>query len=326
MEIEFHTTVSPDDWGRLVREDPQATFFHTQPWARLLAGTVRGMSACYVTGRAGGALVAGLPLMRIRRAPFAVLASMPYGTLGGPLLAREAPPDAAREITAAFARLARSPLVAAAHLSDFSGRITDAPPGFSAACEEAQIVRLNRDAAGIEAGYRPSVRNKIRKAEKASVVVRRARGERDFLEYARILAECSVRWGARCDFGRPFFSELSRLDGDSVQMWLAEHEGTVIGGDLNFALHGMVVNWGNVSTEAARHLAPNNLLHARAIEEARRAGLSIFNLGASAGIEGVDAFKASFGTERAPYTRFTLEKPWYRTARRAFRRPGGSDA
>jgi lipid II:glycine glycyltransferase (peptidoglycan interpeptide bridge formation enzyme) len=181
-------------------------------------------------------------------------------------------------------------------------------------------VRLARPAAEIQAGFRPAARNKIRKAESAGVTVRRARAESDFLEYGRILADCSRRWGGRCDFGPAFFRELALLDPDVVQMWLAEHEGRIIGGDLNFVLHGMIVNWGNVSIESAKQLAPSNLLHATAMEEGRRVGLALMNLGASAGNEGVDAFKASFGTERVPFKRYTTEKPWYRAAKRLLRR------
>ncbi len=319
MEIELRSAVAPEEWGRLVREDSRATFFQTSEWSGLLSGTVRGMRSSYLTGSVDGELVCGLPLVRIGKAGFGVLASMPYGTFGGPVIGHGAPPDAVRDLVSAFARLAASPLVAAAHLVDFAGRLREPPPGFHAVGEEAQIVRLARPA-GIQAGFKPAARNKIRKALIAGVTVRRAEKESDFLEYGRILADCSRRWGGRCDFGPAFFRRLSQLDPDIVQMWLAEHEGKTIGGDLNFALHGMIVNWGNVSLESAKQLAPNNLLHATAMEEGLRAGLALMNLGASAGIEGVDAFKASFGTERVAFSRFTMEKPWYGAVRALLRR------
>lgn len=326
MEIELRSAVAPEEWGRLVREDSRATFFQTREWGELLGRTIPGMRPSYLTGRASGELVSGLPLVRIRKAGLSVLASMPYGTFGGPVLGHGAPPGAAREIANAFARLAMRPLVAAAHLADFTGRVHEPPPGFDVVAEEAQIVRLARPAEDITAGFKPAARNKIRKAVSAGVTVRRATTESDFLEYGRILADCSRRWGGRCDFGPAFFRQLAVLDSEVVQMWLAEHEGRVIGGDLNFALHGMIVNWGNVSLESARQLAPNNLLHATALEEGRRAGLALMNLGASAGIEGVDAFKSSFGTERVPFKRLTMEKPWYRAARRLIRRGRGGGA
>jgi CelD/BcsL family acetyltransferase involved in cellulose biosynthesis len=320
VEIELRSTLAPGEWGRLIREDSGATFFQTQEWSGLLARALPHMRPAHLTGRVGGELVCGLPLVRIGKAGFSILASMPYGTFGGPVLGCGAPPDAARDLVREFARLAAPPLVAAAHLADFAGRIAEPPSGFQAVGEEAQVVRLARPADEIQAGFKPAARNKIRKAVSAGVAVRRARTESDFLEYGRILADCSRRWGGRCDFGPAFFRGLALLDPDLVQMWLAEHEGRIIGGDLNFVLHGMVVNWGNVSLESAKQLAPNNLLHATAMEEGARAGLTLMNLGASAGIQGVDDFKASFGAVRVPYRRFTLEKPWYRAAKGLRRR------
>jgi len=325
--IDLRRAVEPDEWGRLVREDSRATFFHTLPWMSLLAGSQPGMRPLFLMGSLDGELVCAMPLVRIRRMGVSVLASMPYGTFGGPLLGRSAPAGSARALVAAFARLAAAPLIGAAHLTDFAGRIQEAPRGLRATREAAQIVRLSsRTAEEISAGFKPSARNKIRKAEAAGVTVRRAASESDFLEYGDMLAECCRRWRARCGFGPPFFRAMARLDPEAVQMWLAEHEGRIIAGDLNFAMHDMVVNWGNVSRDSARALAPNNLLHAAAIEDARRRGMAIMNLGASAGIEGVDAFKASFGAEPAPFMQFTAEKPWHRALRRAAGRTRREDA
>ena len=322
MEIELLSAAASEEWDRLIAEDPRATFFHTRHWARLLGSALAGMGAGFLVARSDGAAVAGMPFARVRRAGVTVLASMPFGTFGGPVLGRGAPPGAASALVGAFARLAAAPLVGAAHLVDFAGRVHEPPPGFAAVVEEAQVVRLARPPEAIRASYKPSARNKIRRAQAAGVAVRRASSEGDFAEYGDMLAECCRRWGTRCDFGPAFFRELSRVDPAMAQMWLAEHEGRIVAGDLNFALHDMVVNWGNVSRDSARALAPNNLLHDTAIEEGHRAGLALMNLGASAGIEGVDAFKASFGAERVQFRRFALAKPWYRALRRAARRGG----
>lgn len=320
MEIELRSAVAPEEWGRLVREDSRASFFQTKDWSGLLARTVPGMRPSCLTGRINGELVCGLPLVRIGKGGFSVLASMPYGTFGGPVLGRGAPPGAVRDLADAFARIAASPLVAAAHLADFAGRVHEPPPGFDVVGEEAQVIQLAATAEETRASFKPAARNKIRKAEKAGVRVRRATTESDFLEYGRMLAGCSRRWGERCDFGPSFFRELALLDPNVVVMWLAEHEGRIIAGDLTFMLHDMSVHWGNVSVEGAKNLAPNNLLHLATIEEAHRAGLARVNLGASAGIQGVDDFKASFGAVRVPYRRYTMEKPWYRAAKRLLRR------
>ncbi len=77
----------------------------------------------------------------------------------------------------------------------------------------------------------PTARNKIRKAENEGVRVRRAVAESDFLEYGRMLAVCSRRWGAPLRL-RPGLLPRARAPrpGRRRQMWLAEHEGRIIAG------------------------------------------------------------------------------------------------
>lgn len=322
MDVHTAPEVDPHEWDDLVRQDDQATFFHTSGWIDLLTSVFAGRRAIYVLGRSGERLVAGIPLVRRSVLGVTVLESMPYGTFGGLVLRTEAPEHAPSALGDAFGAIARRAGVAAAHLVDLPGRFSDALPGFRVIDDEIQVVRLDRSYEDVLAGFKPSARNKTRKAESEGVRVRRGTSEADFLTYHEILVECSERWGSAPGFGRGFFSRLSEQSADLVQLWLADHEGRTIAGDLNFVLHGTIINWGNVSRNDALRLAPNNLLHATAMEEGVRAGCSLYNLGSSAGIEGVDAFKSSFGTERIKFRRYSLERPWYRAVRKLLRRGG----
>jgi CelD/BcsL family acetyltransferase involved in cellulose biosynthesis len=310
---------APRGWNDLVASDPAATFFHTADWARLLCDSGIGVGEEYLCVEEEGRLTAGIPSVSVRRGPFRVVASMPLGTYGGLVLRDGSPTAAADALVDAWLRQAGRVDVAAAHLMDESGRTKGAPSGFSRHTEQAHRIALDQGYDVVWSGFRPSARNKVRKAEKAGVLVRRADSEKDFLEYHDMLLECSERWGEKCIFGRGFFAALSGLDGDAVQMWLAEHEGRTIGGDLNFVMHGRIMNWGNVSRERARSLAPNNLLHAFSMRAGIEAGCVTYDLGSSAGIEGVDSFKSAFGTTLVPMERLSSEKAWYRAARAAAR-------
>lgn len=229
------------------------------------------------------------------------------------MLAADAPADTAGAVLAEFAAAAASLRVGLAQVVDRSGRIQESDlPGFRRTDDTLQVVSLDGSYDQLETRFKPSARNKLRKATKAGVTVKRAESEADFLAYHAVLEECSREWTIRPRPGREFFSALSELDPNVVQMWLAVHDGGVLAGDLNFALHGTVLNWGNVSTDAAKSLAPNNLLHANAIEQGVRDGHHTYDLGTSAGMEGVRAFKSSFGTTDVPLRRFLLEKAWYR--------------
>lgn len=317
MRVELTREMDSAEWDGLVGRDRASTFFHTTAWLRAMTVAPGRREPLYLTGRSEGRLVAGLPCAVRSVACLRILESMPFGTFGGPVVSSEAPKDAASLLGQAFSELARRPAVGAAHVVDYAGRTGSGLEGFRSVGRTVQVVDLDKSYAEVEAGFRPSARNKIRKARRAGVTVRRGESESDFLAYHDMLLECARRWGSPPGIGEAFLLELRRLAGDSVQVLLAEHEGAVIGGDLNFAYGDTVFNWGNVSRDAARTLAPNNLLHATAMQEGIRDGRKVYNLGSSAGIEGVEHFKASFGAEPIPYRLFTLEKAWFRALRRA---------
>ncbi len=316
MDIEAAGHIEHAEWERIVSEDDRAAFFHTPEWSDLLVSTLPGFEVSHLVAREGGRAVAVMPVLARPRFGVRTLESMAFGTFGGPVCAGDAPAGAASALLRRFAAEAVTGRTGRALVVDrhrgFDARDL---PGFDVSDDTVQVVSLDRDHEEIRAGYTPSARNKIRKALKADVTVRRARSESDFVAYYRVLEECSRDWNVRPRPGLAFFSALSTLDPSRVQMWLAEHEGAVIGGDLNFALHGTVMNWGNVSTDDAKALAPSNLLHATAIEEGVRDGRKLYDLGSSAGIEGVRKFKASFGTKDVPVRSFVLEAAWYRAAR-----------
>lgn len=317
MRLERAREIDPAEWNGLVASDASATFFARAEWTDLVS-EASGGRPFYLLAREGGRLVAGLPAVETQRAGFRVVESLPHGTYGGVVSAPGCPPEAVRALLERYQRAALGPSVAAAHLMDLKG-IGDGLPRFRARDEGAQIVRLDRPFDEIWSGFKPSARNKIRKARKAGVIVRRASTEADFSAYHSMLDESSARWGRPCAFGLDFFLKLSRIPGDAVAMWVAELEGEIIGADLNFVQHGWIMNWGNVSRRDAQRHAPNNLLHAAAIERGLEDGHRVYDLGSSAGIPGVEAFKAAFGTERIPLRLLSAEKLWYRLARRAAR-------
>lgn len=318
MDIGAGTDVDRTEWSRLVAHDEAATFFHTPDWADLLSSTLPGFRPAHFEASEGERLLAVIPALSRPRFKAETLESMAFGTFGGPVVAEDAPEGTVESLLAGFARAASSLRVGIAQLVDRSGRVDgSALPGFERIDDVVQVVRLDAEYEELQRRFKPSARNKIRKAIKAGVTVRRAESEADFLAYYTILEECSRDWEIRPRPGLEFFSALSRLDPDAVQMWLALQDGHVLGGDLNFAMHGTVMNWGNVSTDAAKSLAPNNLLHANAIEQGVRDGHHTYDLGSSGGLEGVRAFKASFGTVDAPVRRFVTEKGWYRAVKRA---------
>ena len=114
MDVEIVTGADPEGWSDLVASDESATFFHTAAWGRLLSDTFPGFTRVYYVARESGRLVAGIPAVRRTLCGVAVLASMPFGTFGGPTLQPGAPGGAAAGILRAFAEAGGNDLPALA--------------------------------------------------------------------------------------------------------------------------------------------------------------------------------------------------------------------
>jgi len=325
VECTVTSDIAPKSWADLIAGDRSASFFQTRVWSDLLSTTLSSHEPLFAAARLGGELVAGLPAIRRSRGPVTVVESMPFGTYGGVLASDRASSTAPAELVRALVDAVAGATLGQIRIVDFAGRLEHACKGFTAVASEAQVIDLGRPYEEIWAGFRPSARNKVRKAEKAGVTVREAEGSDDFLAYHGLLEECSERWGASNPFGEDFFAALAASGSDSVQMWLAVHEGTIIGGDLNFVSATSVFNWGNVSHRESVSLGTVPLLHARGIEDGCRRGLATYNLGGSGGVDAVARFKAAFGTRPVPYTEYVLEKGWMRLGKR-LRGHGRGDA
>jgi hypothetical protein len=319
VEVRVERQIDEASYRRLVAGDPDATFFHTSAWSTFLETTFEDHERRIMAGRRGGALVAALPFVTHARMGLRLLESMPFGTYGGPVIGPDAPADAAARLVRAFADLATGANVALAQIVDVSARGLDAGGVFERTTGTMQVVDLSDGFDAVLGRFRPSARNKLKKAEKAGVTVRRAAGRDDFLSYHRLLVASAERWGAEPPHDAVFFERLAEVRHDGVRMWLAEHEGTVVGGDLNFALNRMIMNWGNVSSDTGRRLATNNLLHAHGMRTGVEEGFELYNMGASEGLPGVRAFKASLGAEDAGYTILRRTSPLYRAAQWAAR-------
>ncbi len=316
MEYTVTSDIAANSWDDLVAGDRSASFFQTRVWSDVLATALPEHESLFAACHVGDDLVAGLPVIRRSRGPLTVVESMPFGTYGGVLACDRAPADAPDQLVRALVDAVAGPTLGQLRIVDFTGRMGPACEGFTAVSSEAQVLDLDRSYEDVWAGFRPSVRNKVRKARKAAVTVREAEGTDDFLAYHGLLEECSERWGAPNPFGEDFFTALAATGSETVQMWLAVHEGNVIGGDLNFISATSVFNWGNVSHRESVSLGTVPLMHARAIEDGCRRGLATYNLGGSGGIDAVARFKSAFGTRPVPYTEYVLEKGWMRFGKR----------
>jgi lipid II:glycine glycyltransferase (peptidoglycan interpeptide bridge formation enzyme) len=230
-------------------------------------------------------------------------------------------PGAALRLRRRLARLARSPRVLLVRVHDFAGSLAaagGAPHGWRETPESCQVLDLPDDPEVLfRDAFTMQNRNKIRKAEKQGVVVRRAHDAAALAIYARLYADSAQRWGLARRLPPVFFEALAAAP-SGVDVWLAELAGAPVAALLNFTWGGQIMNWGNVSRRDAWGASPNNLLHWRALQAAclDTGGPRLYNFGSSAGLPGVETFKASFGARPYAYARRERGPAWLWARRR----------
>ncbi|HEV3141758.1 MAG TPA: peptidoglycan bridge formation glycyltransferase FemA/FemB family protein [Vicinamibacterales bacterium] len=142
------------------------------------------------------------------------------------------------------------------------------------------LVDLRPSVEEIWNGLRSNTRNRIRLAEKRGVTVR-VGAEADVPEFVRLFDETSARHGLR--LGRSeMFAQAARLFGrdERMRLYLACDEGAILAGIMVFIWGATATYlWGaSSSSERARSLNPNQLLHWTAMQWARERGCATYDL------------------------------------------------
>lgn len=160
------------------------------------------------------------------------------------------------------------------------------------------LVDLRPTAADLWDAFESTTRNRIRVAEKRGVEVSVAR-EDEISEFVRLSDETNARHGLR--LGRAdMFVLAMRLFGarDTMRLFFARHDGAVLAGIMVF-LWGSTATylWGaSASSEAARKLNPNQLLHWTAMQWARERGCETYDLFGIPDYD-VDVLEAEYGKQ-----------------------------
>lgn len=283
-----------------------ACFFHTPQWIEIVAAVEPRLRPLVLGAWDGaGALRAACPLFETRRFGARFWYGGAWGTYGG-VIGSDA--EAVAAVRERLIELART--VAGVRIHDFAASL-GTPPGWNVTGEACQVLELPADPESLfRDAFTSQNRNKIRKAEKLGVRVRRAADPAALAAYTDLYRESVQRWRVAHVHPPALFAALAGVPG--VDVWLAEQNGSVIAALLNFTAGGQVMNWGNVSRADAWGASPNNLLHWRALEAACRDanGPRLYNFGASTGLPGVETFKSAFGAQVRTHARLERHAVW----------------
>jgi hypothetical protein len=147
------------------------------------------------------------------------------------------------------------------------------------------------------------------KAIRENVIVRVGSTEEDWRSYYTIYEASIDRWGARTSskYSWEIFDEMFRRNSRRIRLWLAVYQDKVVAGAICFYAKKHVVYWHGAALEEFFPLRPVNLLMYTAIKHACEARYHWFDFNPSGSLEGVKAFKKSFGAVPLPSPIVTCE-------------------
>ncbi len=303
-------------------EAPTFTFFHSRQWLDALLGAFpswRDVSHVYILpdGRR-----VWLPLLETDRVgPWRWLESSPFGFIGGPVA------EAGCLDTDDLAFLVKT---VGGRVGWLALNLDPADPlavpgviGVGAVSLVTHLLALEHDFEAVQRRFTKTANYDARRAEKDGVSARRGYGRQDFATYYALMELAArERWGLSAPpFPRALYEALAVLPVARVHLWLAEHEGEVVGGLINIHYApNRVMHWSSAIRPGCERLNPTKLLQREAIREACEGGATVYNMGPSVGfdgkpLEGVRRAKEALGARAHDYCIVILMDAWAMRAR-----------
>lgn len=326
MKVQLEKEIERAEIGRFTASHRRATFFHTPAWMEALAEAYPRFEPQWLTARDGGELRGFMPLVESRRGPFTSLWALPFGTYGDPVADDGA---VSRTLIQEFFELARRRGVVEAETHLFLAGSADGLPAFDTGIAEylSSSVRVQvaeSRTIDLEGGFEgywdnnmTSKRRQIcRKGEREGVTVRPLEGEVELESFYALYEEESAAWGGVHPYPLSLFRELFKRSDEGVVIWGGFVEGELLGGHVNFYFGQMAQAWQAGMSARSREYGIDVMLVVKAVEEACRRGMKIYNLGSSGGNEGIMFFKQSLGGREYRYPVVAVRKRWWRWLKR----------
>lgn len=322
MSLSIERIEPPDAgaWDHAWRECDYATFFHSRHWLELFdaysGGAWRNDSRAVTFSDGTVAFVTLLRKPRLRGL-VATYETGPRGTYGGWLSADELGEDHARLLVETMRELGNvtwytNPYDANAgviHAAATQPDVTDA-------------MVFDGDFDALFRTWSKGHRAAVKQAQRSGIEVRVAEGVDDWKAYFGAYEDSLKRWGeaAHTPYRWDLFERLAKLPPSLARLWLAVHEGRVVAGAVCFYARRHVVYWhGSAYADYFKKRPVNLLVHAAARDACER-GFRWFDFNPSGGLEGVRAFKTSFGTTEFACPTVKCETPLVRLLRRTLKR------
>jgi CelD/BcsL family acetyltransferase involved in cellulose biosynthesis len=290
MKTETVTTYT-QEMDHLAAQSRNATFYHSRAWVESLAETYPRMTFRCLLARQAGSLCGFFPYFVLRRGPLLTAWSMPFGAYGGPVASDD---RCAAELRRAYASVLTTTGAINASWIDFYG--TESLTGWESRTVSTHLIDLSRGFASLLTDTIEKQRKKrSRRARRLGVSVRRGDDGDDLKRFYEIYRDRLENWGETTHHPLTLFAALLERGGDSVRLYVAEHDGGIVGGHFNFYWKKTVTAWQGFTMPESNPFQPATLLYIECMKSASEEGFDTYNLGESLGKESLIAFKESLG-------------------------------
>jgi hypothetical protein len=317
-------------WDDFLAGYPEATFYHTRIWARIVTRAFPRLEdrSRWIESGKGRAAVPLFGWKRLGGMLTTLQSSFPF-LYGGPVPRFTGDHDAIPGLLDTLAGGGDSFIVIANPFARAPG--SGAPPtppalaGDHASRALPSRVEVEADSTQTlslparfeeywEGTLTTAKRNDMRRLAKRGVAVRRGESPEEIAAVYKFYRDSFSRWGARPGFVYPeeLYRAMIEIGKGSVRLYVAEFEGKIIGGAFIIRWNGRAHYHAGYFDHEARSLRPNILLQERIIRDAIEDGLREYDLLPSGGNAGVEAFKESFGAVRVPVDRLLYRAPLHR--------------
>ncbi len=301
MKISSISNANNKEWDETWAACPYATYFHSGEWAEIWAQYTAGQfeqlkaAAQLISFTDGKKALLPLSYYASYRGLIKKYVSSPGGTFGGWL--------SSDELTSEHARLLSEHILQ--NLPALEWRINPYDPLKyipESSCmqqETTSTLSLEDDFEKIFRSWSKGHIAAVAQARKNGITIGQASDREAWRRYFNAYEQSIERWGKDKSSGYRWelFNLIYEKRSPHVRLWTASKEDKIIAGALCFYAKKHVVYWHGAALQDYFKMRPVNLLLYEAIKDAKQQGYAWFDFNPSGKLEGVRAFKKSFGTE-----------------------------
>lgn len=189
------------------------------------------------------------------------------------------------------------------------------------------IITLGSDFEAIFSKFKKGHQTAYRKGIRLGVEVGIAKTIEEFQDYFKVYENSVRRWEERYGFVYAYSWSLfencyilAQQYPDSIKLWLAKLDNTVISGALVFCWGKHAIGWHGVTHEDYFKHQPFTVLNTEIIRTCIENDYKVFDFNPSGGFEGVIKFKEGFGTDKTNISRWIYENDSFLVPLRIYRR------